>query len=175
MLQRVEVIPGHRRHLRRAVTLDVDVIAPAWSARRKHRALDVSPEGIRLAAGTRLPVDSHVVVSFTPPGWWIHGELSLFARVRSSEPRDGRRPAWFGLSFEDMPRGAAREIERALVGVPPPLPRRRPRTELVWVDRLMTWEEDLGDRVNVFEVSEALMPLFDGMFEPTALAPLLSA
>ena len=35
----------------------------------------------------------------------------------------------------------------------------------VWVDALITWQEDLGDRVNTYELSEALAPIYDGMLE----------
>ena len=67
---------------------------------------------------------------------------------------------------------------RALRGVPPPLPhlrKARKPAQLVWVEMLVTWEEDLGDRVNTFEVSERMATLDDGEFEIEALAPIMSA
>lgn len=174
MLQRVEVVPGHRQELRRAVSLEADLITERWERPRRHRVIDLSPRGMCVAAGTRLEPGERLVVSFTPPGWWVLGELELFARVRRSVPRHGERPATVGLEFLDLPWGARGQLDHQLRGLPPPLPQQRPRTELVWVDELVTWEEDLGDRVNTFEVSAALMPIFDGMIEPRALSAVLT-
>lgn len=174
MLQTVEVLPGHRDSLRRAVSLEASLMASTWEGARKHRVLDLSPEGMCLAAAGRLPIGERVAVSFTPPGWWVLGELTLFAWVRRSEPRnDG--PATLGLEFLDLRPGAKLLLESSLRGLPPPLPRHLPQTELVWVDALITWQEDLGDRVNTFELSEALTPIYDGMLEPRAIGPIIGA
>jgi hypothetical protein len=158
MLHPVEILPGARRSLRRAVHLDAEVVAAPWSAPRLHRVTDLSPEGMRVAAGTRLPVDEPVLVSFTPPGWWVLGEVSLLARVARHEPREGDRPASMGLEFLRPPAGVRDQLARTLQGRPPPLRvgRRPARRELVWVDVLVTYTEDLGDRVNTFEVSEVM-------------------
>ena len=174
MLQTVEVLPGSRRELRRAVSLEASLISESWRDPRRHRVLDLSPDGMCLAAGTRLPLQERVVVSFTPPGWWVLDELTLFAEVRRSEARTHERPAMLGLAFLDLPCGARDQLALAVRGMPPPLPRHRPVQELVWVDDLVTWEEDLGDRVNTFEVSPALLPIFEGMLEPRALGALLA-
>lgn len=51
-------------------------------------------------------------------------------------------------------------LRDSLVGLPPPLPRqsRNPdASELIWVDMLLTWEEELCDQTNVWEVSERLL------------------
>lgn len=174
MLQTVEVLPGHRDAIRRAVSLEANLMSSEWEGPRKHRVLDLSPEGMCLAAAGRLPIGERVAVSFTPPGWWVLGELTLFAWVRRSEPR-GDGPATLGLEFLDLRPGARALLEASLEGRPPRLPCHTPRTELVWIDALITWQEDLGDRVNTFEVSEAIAPIFDGMIDPRAIGPLLGA
>lgn len=170
MLVPVEIIPSARSLVRRAVSLEAHVVSRAWEGMRKHRVLDLSPDGMRVAAGTRLEVDEPVVVTFEPPGWWLFGELTLFAKVARTTPRDTAFPASMGLRFLDLPRGARGELQRTLRGLPPPIPRkkRRAERELVWVDTLVTYTEDLGDRVNTFEVSEALgsIDLDDVVLEP---------
>ncbi|HJL19450.1 MAG TPA: PilZ domain-containing protein [Sandaracinaceae bacterium LLY-WYZ-13_1] len=171
MLQPVEILPGCRRALRRAVSLEATVASDAWDAPRLHRTTDLSPQGMRLAAGTRLPVGSTVSVSFSPPGWWVLGPVELAARVVRSEPRDGDRPAAMGLAFQDLRPGLEEQLAHTLIGRPPPLPQRGRSLarELVWVDALLTYTEDLGDRVNTIEVSERLAA---GELEELAFEPL---
>ena len=159
MLQAVEILPNARQTLRRSVpSLQSEVIAGCWERPRTHRVLDLSERGARLAAGTRLRPGENVVISFTPPGWWLHGELTLFAQVKRETARVEGRPATMGLEFLDLPKGAAADLRHCLRGFPPPLPQRRAsrRQALVWVDVLVTYTEDLGDRVNTFEVSEKI-------------------
>lgn len=177
MLQVVEILPDARRSLRRAVEVEAELIAAPWDAPRPHRILDLSPEGMRVAAGTRLPEDEPILVTFTPPGWWLLGEVSLWARVARAEPRSQARPATMGLEFLQLPRGLRDQLGRTLVGRPPPLPSAppKPATELVWVDVLLTYTEDLGDRVNTFEVSEAVLAEdLDAALRVEPLAPVLT-
>jgi hypothetical protein len=176
MLQNVEILPGARRSLRRAVSLEADLVADPWETARSHRVLDLSPEGMRVAAASLLPVGEHVVVCFTPPGWWLLGELNVWARVARAEPRRGARPATLGLSFLDLPVGARDALAHTLRGLPPPLTIEKgaARRELVWVDMLVTWTEDLGDRINTFEVSDVLAALDDAELEPAAMSGLLT-
>lgn len=174
MLHPIEVLANARRSLRRAVRLEAEVISSAWEAPRIHRVTDLSLDGMRIAAGTRLPEDEHVVVCFTPPGSWDLGEVQSFARVVRSEPRKGQRSASMGLELLDVDWSQKRQLARVLRGLPPPIPAPgRPR-ELVWIDMLVTYTEDLGDRVNTFEVSEALRAIDDGELAPSALSELLT-
>ncbi|MCB9591913.1 MAG: hypothetical protein H6719_04200 [Sandaracinaceae bacterium] len=131
---------------------------------------------MRVASGTRLPRGEHVVLSFIPPGWWVHGELTVFARVaRETERHDGA-PATMGFEFIDLPRGARTELSRCLRGLPPPLPRvrARPKKELVWIDVMVTYTEDLGDRVNTFEVSERIADFDAGSLQLQTLGGLVT-
>lgn len=160
MLTPALVLPWARRSLRRGVDLDAFVIAAGWETPRRHRVLDLSGDGLRLAAGTLLPIGEHVVVCFTPPGWWVHGELMVWARVARAEARGEHTEASLGLELLDLPDGARAELDRVLTGRPPRLPSRRPRArrELVWVDALA----DLEPRPE------------DVRLEPSPLAPLLT-
>ncbi len=172
MLQLVEFHANERQATRRGVALTTAVIATPRDLPRQHRILDLSEDGLRVAAGTRLPIGEAVVVSFTPPGWWIFGELTLFARVRRETERGkGGGPATMGMEFIDLPKGLRIEMKRSLRGLPPPIPtgESRVRRELVWVEVLMTYTEDLGDRVNTFEVSERLQRIDDAEIVPRSL------
>jgi hypothetical protein len=177
MLHPVEFLPlNARRTLRRAVKIEAEIIASEWETPRCHRVIDLSHEGLRVAAGTLLPVGQDVVVSFTPPGWWPHGELIEFARVRRGKRRKDGRAAQMGLSFVGLSLGLRRELERTLRHRPPPLPESRwePKQELVWMETLVTWTEDLGDRVNTFEVSDAMRTLDENEFAPRAIGDLVT-
>jgi hypothetical protein len=168
MLHSVEVVSSARRSLRRAVTLEADVIARPWDLPRRHRVLDLSPEGMRLSAGTPLPVGEEVVVCFAPPGGDAT-ELWAWARV----VRTGADA--MGLELLDLDSRERDQLSRALIGTPPPLSARaRSRRELVWIEMLVTYTEDLGDRVNTVEVSEALHAVADRELQPAALSGLLT-
>jgi len=177
MLQPVEIFPNARQTLRRSVAhLDSDVIAGRWDIPRKHRILDMSDQGMRVASGTRLKCGEHVVLCFTPPGWWLHGELTVFAEVKRETRRDAENPATMGLEFIDMPDGARADLRHCLRGFPPPLPTAatKVRRELVWVDVLVTYTEDLGDRVNTFEVSDRMATLQTRDLAPAPLSGLVT-
>lgn len=176
MLEPVEILPGCRRTLRRGVSMDAELIASRWDRPRAHRVTDVSPLGLRVAAGTRLPVDEVVALSFVPPGWWLHGEVTVFSRVASSAPRHDGLSAWMGLEFLDLPAGVEAHLQRSLRGLPPPLPSRRSRhrKELVWVDMLVTYTEDLGDRVNTVEMSEVMKAVDEEELQVQSLGGLLT-
>jgi hypothetical protein len=176
MLCPVEILENARRSTRRSVAMTADVISPAWDKPRCHRVADLSPEGMRVLAGTRLPEGELVVVCFTPPGDWLLGEITAWARVVRSEARDGDRPASMGLELVDLEKGTREFLAHALLHRPPPLPRTRvrPLRELVWIDLLVTYTEDLGDRVNTFEVSEVIGAIEDEELRVAPLAALLA-
>lgn len=133
--------------MRRGVDLEALVIAAGWETPRRHRVLDLSPEGLCLAAGTLLPIGEHVVVCFTPPGWWLHDELMVWARVVRAEPRGEAGTPMLGLELLDLSDGARAELEDVLAGRPPRLPRStcRPKRELVWIDSLSDLEADADE------------------------------
>ncbi len=159
MLEPVEVFAQRRQALRRQVDLVCSVVADLWDEPVEHSVRDLSHRGMYL--DTPLPVDpgTELVIELCPPDG---GErVYLFGRVCRVELRRRaaeRRGAGLGVQFLETPRDIEERLQRALYGLPPRLPGGpRPTTrELVWVEMLLTWEEDLGDRVNVVEVSELL-------------------
>jgi hypothetical protein len=119
-----------------------------------------------------LPVGTEVALAFRPPRWRQRRDVVCFAVVRrvSSGPISEPHAVGMGLELLDLSRDDRRMLAATLRGLPPPLRTgRRARTEMVWIDMLLTWEEDLGDRVNTFEVSELFHSVED---EELALAPL---
>lgn len=159
---------SQRRALRRAVSLDCQVISDDWEGPVPHLATNLSPDGIWLTTMYPLHVGSEVVLSFSPPG--SEDELLVYGGVRRVEikRRQSDPPsAGMGIAFDYLSRTDTELLRDRLVGLPPPLPSRKkartprgqmraadPSAELLWVDSLLTFEEDLGDRVNTFELSE---------------------
>ena len=159
MLEPVEVYVQRRQAVRRKVDLLCSVVADLWDEPVEHVVRDLSHRGMYL--DTPLPVDpgTELVLELWPPG--LDAPLYLFGRVCRVELRRRAhedRGAGLGVELLGTPPEVEQQLQRALQGLPPrlpggPLPTRR---ELVWVETVLTWEEDLGDRVNVFEVSELL-------------------
>ena len=183
MLQLAEVLPGSRRALRRAVHLDCDVVSPWWDEPVPHRATDLSPYGIWVESQFPLSLGDVAVLTFRPPRWRERAEVIVFGAVRRVELRrraSDPRASGMGIEFLDLDDEEAEQLTRTLVGLPPPLPRprgtrrARARREQVWVDALLTWEEDLGDRVNTFEVSERFDAIDDEELDITPLGQLVT-
>jgi hypothetical protein len=149
-----------------------DLITTQWEDPAKHLATDLSPHGCWIDTSFPLPPGTDLVVAFTPPRWH-GGEVVTFARV-TRRVRTGTRRG-MGLEFLDVSPSDVERMSRTLRGLPPPLTtaRRRPKEELVWVDALLTWQEDLGDRINTFAVSEMIGLIDDDELEAVALAPPL--
>ncbi|MEM9071298.1 MAG: PilZ domain-containing protein [Myxococcota bacterium] len=157
MLEPVEVFVQRRQSTRRAVDLICEVVSDLWDEPVAHRVRDLSPQGLFL--DTPLPVDpgTELVLELIPPG--CDEPLYLFGSVRRVEMRrraDEERGGGLGIELLDTPWDVQELLREALRGLPPPLPKGLPPTEpeMVWVETLLTWEEELDDRVNVFEVSD---------------------
>jgi len=165
MLQKAVVLPARRRALRRSVHVNCDVITKDWEEPSKHLATDLSPFGCWIDTPFPLAPESEVVLAFTPPRWQPMGEVVTFARVRRRIRTGPRRG--MGLEFLDVSRPDIAAMTRSLRGLPPPLctSRQKAAQELVWVDSLLTWEEDLGDRINTFTVSDMLGMIAEDAFE----------
>jgi hypothetical protein len=153
-------------------------MAEPWDDPVPHVATDLSLHGIWLETPFPLPLGTRVALSFTPPRWRRDRDIVVFAEVRRVEHGRTDGTSGMGLEILDLEHDRTDELCATLFGLPPPLPRgkRTTRHEYVWVDMLLTWEEDLGDRVNTFEVSEAFATLCADELdiEPLA-APLGSA
>lgn len=168
MLSTVEIIPSARRVVRRGIEIGCELFSERGGSRRE-RVLDLSHEGARVSSDVPLVSGEEVLLSFVAPGAY-DDRISTVCRVMHA----GTSGSIVGLRFLDLSRSTRAEMKRRLRGVPPPLPRRRTAREQVWVDALVTWEEDLGDQTNTFEVSERLVSLSDDEILPRTLSPLLT-
>jgi len=168
VLSTVQIIPSARRTVRRGIELGCELFSEQGGSRRE-RLIDLSQEGARLSSEVPLRRGEEVVLSFVPPG--AHDDrvstLCEVVHVTKSSPL-------VGVRFVDLSHPERRAMARRLRGVPPPLPRQRLIGEIVWVDALVTWEEDLGDRLNTFEVSDRLLALDDRELAPSAMGSFLS-
>lgn len=180
MLQSAEVLPGARRALRRAVHVECDVVSSWWDEPVPHLATDLSPHGMWVESQFPLQLGEVVVLTFRPPRWSSDEQLIAFGAVRRVELRrraSDPRASGMGIELLDLDDDEARDLAASLRGLPPPLPRERHarlRREQVWIDTLLTWEEDLGDRVNTFEVSERLDALAEDELDIAPLADLVT-
>lgn len=166
-----EMISSTRRATRRSVTLACDLLSPG-SGLSREQMLDLSTRGACVTSTVPAGMDEELVVAFTPPG--LGASIEAMARVAHVA-----RPivpgvsdvGVLGLEFTGLASSAHRDIERALRGLPPPLPSLRRRIELAWIDVEMSWEEDLGDQLNVFATSERLTMVDDGVDLIEVFAP----
>lgn len=167
MLSSVEIIPSARRVVRRGIEIGCELYSERGGSRRE-RVLDLSHEGARVSTEVPLSHGEEVLLSFVAPGAQDDRISTVCQVVHIGSA------SLVGVRFVDLSRGARRDMARRLRGVPPPLPRRRSEREQVWVDALVTWEEDLGDQQNFFELSERLVSLADDELEPAPLSSLLT-
>lgn len=168
MLSPVEIIPSARRTVRRGIELGCELFSEEGGSRRE-RLIDLSQEGARISSEVPLRHGEEVVLSFVPPGAHDDRISTLCEVVHISD-----RSPLVGVRFVDLSKPERRAMARRLRGVPPPLPKQRLSGEMVWVEALVTWEEDLGDRLNTFEVSDRLLALEDREIVPAAIGSMLS-
>jgi hypothetical protein len=178
MLHAIEIVPTARSFVRRATTLGCELTTDAQGTRRE-ALVDLSPRGARVWCQGDVERGEQVILAFAPER--LGRRIETLARVAHVQARSGSKRSMIGLEFLELDRETSRDLARGLRGVPPPLPRARTTArraptmqELVWLDMLVTWEEDLGDRVNVFEVAERMAALDDGELVIETLAPFLT-
>lgn len=165
MLTPIEIIPHDRTQLRRAVPIGCELFTERGGS-RVESILDLSPAGARVTSAAMALRGEEVLLSFVPPGA-RDDRLSTVCRVAHAASR-----GTLGLEFVSLDARANEVLILRLRGFPPPLPTHRAmRRGMVWIDTLLSWEEDLGDRVNVFEVSArvalaALEPEFVSLAPP---------
>lgn len=165
-----EMISSTRRTVRRSVGLGCDVLAPSGGLSHE-QMLDLSTRGACVTSRSVLVHNEGLLVAFTPPG--MSSSIEAVARVarvlRAATPE--RPETLLGLEFTHLPGAAHRDIERALRGLPPPLPSPRRALDLAWIDVAMCWEEDLGDQLNLFEKTERILMVDDGADLIEVVAP----
>ena len=145
MLELVEVLP--RRSVRRAVDWSCELVCDLWDEPVPHRVVDVSDRGLFIETPFPLEAGSEVILELQPPRQKqpIYA-LGAVRQARLCRRRGERQVTGMGIEFVDLGRRYRRRLRRSVRGLPPPLPKtspRRPPTELVWIDSLMSWEEEL--------------------------------
>src|SRR6185436_12657270 len=100
------------------------------------RVLDLSPRGARVRSRVPARRGSEVLLTFVPPG--APRRVSALGTVQHEEA------GVLGVKFLSLDRIDEDTLGRHLRGLPPPLPKKnlRRQHELVWVDTLLTYEED---------------------------------
>jgi hypothetical protein len=159
MLHSIERRPSFRRVVRRGVRLGCEITTSVLGPRRE-LLIDLSPHGARVA--TEMPVTrgEYVLLHFASEK--LARRVETLARVVHANLGALDEPT-IGIEFVGLGDQVRGELARALCGVPPPLPRqRRTVPGLVWIERTVTWEEDLDDRVNRWTVRERVACLDDG-------------
>jgi hypothetical protein len=167
MLEPVEIIPSSRESVRRAVEIGCELVTQ--SAVHVERMFDLSPRGARVRSRASVLRGQEVLLTFVPPG--APRRVSALGTIQHEQ--DGV----LGVKFFSLERIDEDTLGRHLRGLPPPLPRKnlRRQRELVWVDALLTYEEDLGDRVHTYEVSEQIAMEQSPVFDIAPLAPMMTA
>lgn len=172
MLHPVEIVPAARASLRRQVRLGCEITTDVVGPRRE-TLVDLSPRGARVMTDVAVERGQHLLIGFAPEG--LGRRVETIARVAHVDREPLMRPS-IGLEFVDIDPEIQIDLRKRLRGVPPPLPARKTKAarELVWIEMLVTWEEDLGDQVNVWEVSESMAALDDGDLVIETLAPFVT-
>jgi hypothetical protein len=124
--------PSRRQSVRRAVDLACDVRSDRWNGALPLAARDISPDGLWLASPFALDPGEQLVLAFRPPRWPV-GCLPVVAlgevvRADMRRRRSDALPPGMGVRFVDIAYADQSLMQRALRGLPPPLPP-RPRAD----------------------------------------------
>jgi hypothetical protein len=118
-----------RRAVHRAARTRCQAVGTAGFRLIGDRILDMSPQGVLVAADSGCQLGDEVIVSFQAPGQdglWMDAETEV-ARVIGGW-RDGDPGYAVGLDFKYFERIDRNELLSRLAGTPPPLPQRRIRS-----------------------------------------------
>lgn len=117
---------SRRATLRRAVTVDCQVLSEYWDEPVRIEASDLSHEGMWLDTPLPLEMGEPLLLSFTPPRTELPiTAVARVARVGMWRRARDRYPIGMGLSFTDVEPGERELLRTSLLGIPPRLPRRR--------------------------------------------------
>lgn len=173
MFERVEILEGGRKELRRGVGLTCEVVSDYWDEEIPFRLVDLSPSGAFIETALPLGRDDELELEFMPPR--SRALYRLRARVVRSSL--GRRCAksdlpGMGVEFLDLASRDRDALAGYLVGIPPRLPVRsksrvmRANAAFQTLGSEEIWVEELTDHLPALEI--------DG-FVPQALGPLLTS
>lgn len=116
-----------RRSMRRAARSQCQVVSRAEFELLGETALDVSPRGMLLACDVPVALGERVILSLSTPGpepFWLDAEAEVARIVYGF--RHGDPGYCAGLRFTYLERSSRNELLTRLVGLPPPIPQRRP-------------------------------------------------
>jgi c-di-GMP-binding flagellar brake protein YcgR len=125
-----------RRELRRAVTVDCQVVRERDFQLVGSRGVDLSPAGMLVLAQDQALTGEAVIVSFRLPlsDHWFDAEGTIARVVHGRRPGD--RGRCLGLEFDRLDPEAEWFLRGALWGVPPPVPARERRVDYAETIRL---------------------------------------
>ncbi len=138
------VFPRARRAVRRGLELGCELYSVGGGSRRE-QLLDLSPEGARVSSQVPLACGEEVQLSFPVPGSDDERVAAACRVVHGAGALDRA----VGLVFLDLDTKLRADVAQRLRGLPPPLPP-SVRREPIWVDAVVTWDEELADRTNHF-------------------------
>lgn len=120
---------NERREVRRAVTIQCQVVRERDFRLVAEKALDLSSDGMLVATEVDIEPGENVFVSFraTELGIWFDSEAKVARVIRGRRPGDKGKGV--ALHFSTMSRVKRFILRGHLRGVPPPLPRREQRID----------------------------------------------
>lgn len=126
MLERIEVLGGGRKELRRDVRLVCSLESDYWDESIPHRLVDLSPSGGFIETQLPLAPDEELEVRFHPPRsralYWLRARVVRSSFGRRCAKRD---IAGMGVEFLDLSPGDRAALASQLVGIPPRIPLER--------------------------------------------------
>ena len=118
-----------RRALRRAVDIPIALVTRHIDEPLLYWATDLSPYGMWVETPFPMQLGESLVVCFRPGVCWPSRELQVFASVERASWASGKKQAsGMGLNFDDITAHEQRALRGWLRWRPPPLPKRRGRT-----------------------------------------------
>lgn len=140
---------------------------------RHGQLVDLSSRGARLRALETARPKDELFVTFRAPG--LATEVGALARVARVESNGVALPD-LGIEFVDLEHAVSHDLDRALRGLPPPMPSSARPIEIAWADMTVSWEEELDDSTLFYETSERVTLVDDGesLHEVTLAGPAVA-
>ncbi len=114
-----------RRSVRRAVSIECEVLSDQWDGAVSLPVTDLSSFGLWVQTLLTLEAGEEVMVSLAPPFWPNNSPLVALAtvsRVGMFRRRDDLHASGMGLEFTDIDAHESSLLANALKGLPPRLP-----------------------------------------------------
>ena len=119
-----EYAKSRRRAVRRAVSLECEVLSDQWDGAVSLEVTDLSCFGLWVKTLLTLEAGEEVMVSLTPPFWPNRSPLVALAavsRVGMFRRRSDLHASGMGLEFTDIDTDESYLLANSLRGLPPPL------------------------------------------------------